>query len=268
MKFCNAKLQRIFSEGKNAKELNHEQNDDNKQKNKPPQFFLAKFILTTLILTLALISCSDNGGNNTDSTSNGGSISGSTIVSGASVTYDLKYFENADDMNEAKKATDFNYLYYDCPLSDDINAPVIVKVNNGKVTISLGTPKSEYMGELYDFDDNPMNVKAYGDWGDSDNDDFTFFTENIMYALVCMKDKDNHAFLGYVDRDVTLKDTYTSEYSDYKRIWNASLKKGWNYFIWSHNNANTYTITASTTQPSGFNWTVISADKEFDRFDY
>jgi hypothetical protein len=41
MKFGEAKLQRIFSEGKNAKETNHEQNDYNKQKNKyppPPNF--------------------------------------------------------------------------------------------------------------------------------------------------------------------------------------------------------------------------------------
>jgi hypothetical protein len=270
VKFCFAKLQHIFAEGKNAKgtQQNDNENQDSDRPPPPPLFQLTKLILTTtLFLILTLASCKDSG----ESADSGGSISGSTIVSGAPVTYDLKYFENADNMNEAKKATDFSYFEHGkTPLSYSINEPASAKINNGKVTINLGVPKS---GDNWWWRDGffswfiekgiivtPNDARVWG----GEDDDLIFLTSDSKYGLVCAKDENNFALsLTYSDKDVTIKGTYTYSEGIYfypdeeTQTWNVSLKKGWNYLIMSKNEAtNTITYTASTSQPSGFKWFV------------
>jgi hypothetical protein len=169
-------------------------------------------------------------------------------------------------MTEAKAQTDFSYFpdYGEGilrPLSYFINVPASLKISGGKVTINLGVPKSEY---LWDFSwaiergitVTPNDAKCYG--GD---DDDVFYTFNGKYALGCMKDEHNIAPFIYSDKDVTMKGTGTDW--GYTVTWNVSLKKGWNYFIMSFNEAtNTATYTASTTLPNGFSWYVVAEDWE------
>jgi hypothetical protein len=225
---------------------------------------------------LAVFGCNNGstgggGGNdnvNTDSTSNGGTISGSTIVSGMTVKYD----PGITNMADAKARTDFsnnvdgvilatNTIIF-TPLNDYINTPASATINNEKVTINLGTPKREYMDDMSWYIEEgltvtPSSAKVFLRGGG-------FTTIDGKYILLCMKDENNFTMLVYADRDVTIRGTSTSIVSingndaTYTDIYNVSLKKGWNYFIESQNDATkTFTYTAATTLPSGFYWTVI-----------
>jgi hypothetical protein len=190
-------------------------------------------------------------------------------VSGATVTYSLEY---VSDVDAAKKATDFSYVttgwdyeknkYITESLSNYIPGSSVT-VSGGKVTINLGVPKSGgwWMDFSYLIEDGitvtPSDAKAIGD-----DDASMLNTHDSKYALICMKDENNIAVLVYVDRDVTIKGTHT-DYS-YTETWNVSLKKGWNYMVWSDNEATkTSTITATTTLPSGFKWYVLERAKPF-----
>jgi hypothetical protein len=160
-------------------------------------------------------------------------------------------------MDDAKERTDFSYLWWEGePMSSYITGSSSVRINNGKVFINLGIPTSEYLEGCGDdliglieegIIVNPSNAKAI-------IDSYTCpFTNDVKYGLNCVKDYNNEAYLVYADRDVTIKGT-----TNYGEIWNVSLKKGWNYMIVSFNEAtNTETLTASTTLPSGFYWTVF-----------
>jgi hypothetical protein len=68
----------------------------------------------------------------------------------------------------------------------------------------------------------------------------------------------------YADRDATIKGTSTNKKDEWTTyIYNVTLKKGWNYIICSSNEkTRTTTYTSSTTQPSGFIWTVIPNSPE------
>jgi len=189
-----------------------------------------------------------------DNNNNGGSISGSTIVSGATVIYD----SGIKDLAEAKRITDFSD-----GLNEYLDGESSVTISGGKVTIKLGIPKAEFLPWWIDWlldglSLNPSNAKVVG-LIDFYPTDFNYY----LYYLACVKDENNEAALIYADKDVKITGTQT-EYDDYNvkwtKIWNVSLKKGWNYLIWSVNrttNTATATYTSSTTMPKGFNWTVF-----------
>jgi len=178
------------------------------------------------------------------------SISGSTIVSGAPVYYD----PDITDVSEAQKAADFSFLYCGEPIGKYVNPQTNVTVSGGKVSINLGVPKDEYLFRLPRYITvTPSNAKLFSFYNYTHSD--TFYTYNFKHGLYLMKDKydwNNRLVLIYADRDVTLKGTNTGgEY-------NMSLKKGWNYEIHSYNETTDTkeTITASTTLPGGFKWTI------------
>jgi len=199
------------------------------------------------VIGFSMVSCEDDAGGNGD----GNAIEGNTITTGEEVVY----HSSIKNVTEAKKATDFSFCYsYRLerlePLSYFLDGSPSVTISGGKVTIILGTPKSDVLNE-FGLEADGITVTP------SDTKYFSsrvFHTSDLKYELYCMKDLENDevAYLFYVDKDVTINGT--SEYSIYK---NVSLKKGWNY-IWSDNEkTRTTTWTSSTTMPSGFNWTVI-----------
>jgi len=213
------------------------------------------------VIVFSFNSCSNGGGGGNvdkpDTSGGGQTISGSTIVSGAPVTY-------APNLPaEAKKVTDFNN-WDNGLISDIINQPARVTVNSGNVTIKLGTPKDDFLN-LYDLSDeiaqgfnvSDSNAKVFFE------DDFIFYTYDKSYILVCFKvgaelGEENIAFLIYADRDVTIKGTHT-DYG-FTKNWNASLKKGWNYLVNTGNGNTTNTYTSSVSQPNGYKWTVFAVD--------
>jgi hypothetical protein len=190
------------------------------------------------------ISCGDNDGGG----GGGNAISGNTIVTGTDVEYD----SSIENIAEAKNITDFNL--YDVnnvglgikPLNYFLDGSPSITVENNKVKIILGTPKSDFLINISelpvnpDITVNPSNVKAFG--GGS------FFTSDRKYVLVCMNDDNDIAQLSYFDKDVTIKGTSYDEAKNKTYNINWSLKKGWNYIT----NTDSY-----TTLPSGYKWTVV-----------
>jgi hypothetical protein len=205
-----------------------------------------------------------------DGDDGGNAISGNTITSGAEVVYD----SSIKNITEAINANNFGFTYdksYNYgkwePLNVFLDGSPSVTVYKNKVTIILGTPKVAFLnnmfGDIEGLTVNPRDAKSF---------DIRFETSDGKYRLICMKDDNNGSSLLYMDKDVTIKGSYLvmepQELEDSEGIYeepsleikfNASLKKGWNYLFYSYNEATkTETITSSTTQPSGFKWTVRS----------
>jgi len=186
------------------------------------------------VIGFSMVSCEEDEGD-------GNAIEGNTITTGAEVVYD----SSIKNVTEAKKATNFSFLKGN-PLGDYLDGSPSVTISGGKVTIILGTPKSSFLEELGGSVDGitvtPSDTKIF---------DIDFSTIDKKYMLICMKDYENFADLGYVDKDVTINGTAGKE-----TFKNVSLKKGWNYAIASFNRK-TVTYTSSTTMPSGFKWAVV-----------
>jgi len=215
--------------------------------------FIGMALVAIIIIVLAMTACSSGGGGDgsVDKTENSG---GGTFTATASVTYDPKYFTCNADMNEAKSITDFGAYHRII-----VNEPVNVTVNGGNVTIKLGTVKNERLEDpsfliQEGISVSPSNAKGLFYEGIH----YFFWTPDHKYALALIKDFYNYAFLIYADRDVTIKGTFSSDEYTVTENWNVSMKKGWNYVIYSENEATkTGTFTSSTTQPSDFKWTVM-----------
>jgi len=208
------------------------------------------------------VSCGDDDGGG------GNTISGNNITSGAEVVYD----SSIKNITEAKNVIDYCFSLYSSdvgvePLSKFLDGSPSVTVNNNKVTINLGIPKSAYLdtiidlwgGEIEGVTLNPINANVFQPWG--------FYSSDGKYFLYCQIDDNNDVQLVYVDRNVTIKGSFTETESDYSYtyIYNVSLKKGWNYIIMSRSynettNTEKMTATSSTTQPSGLKWIVYEDD--------
>jgi len=187
----------------------------------------------------------------------GSAITGNTIASGMTVRYD----PDITNMEEARAQTDFSYgLNWDdnngkntaVPLSYYFNGSPSVKINGGKLTITLGTPKNEFMGNIVedvgDLTVAPGNAKwfFYDDFNTQNSKYYVYLDSEELLVYV--------EGLVYVDMDVTITGTETWE--QYTTRYNVSLKKGWNWIICTENTRYQDTYTASTTFPSGHYWVV------------
>lgn len=228
-------------------------------KNTKKMWSTLAIIAIVAVIGFSTASCGDD--------SDGGGGLGNTIVSGAEVIYDSSNIENLD---KAKSVTDFSFIFYGFeekgkPLSIYLDGSPKATVNNNKVTIILGTPKSAYLQDINDifyFEEidgitvTPSDAKLFKIWDFFNSDGDVNYYED--YTLYLEKD-DKWAGLIYADRNVTIKgtDTYESHGTTYTDTFNVSLKKGWNYMIGSYMETdNTGTYTSSTTQPSGCKWTI------------
>jgi len=226
-------------------------------------------LVTAIALGFAACGKEDSTGTGDEIPAGGGggsTITGNTIASGVTVRYDSDYITN---MAEARAQTDFSYVsYYPnnsttrvfIPLSDFFNGSPSVKINDGKLTMILSTPKDEFL-ELVEWDGltvTPSNAKIL--W----NEYFNFCTQDSKYALVgatSYNSNEDLAIIAYADRDVTIRGTDTWDtYGTYTVNYNVSLKRGWNYVVGTETSGNSATYTGTTTLPSGFFWTVVEAE--------
>jgi len=197
-------------------------------------------------------------------------ISDGTVASEESI----HYVSNITNEADAKSHTDFSYFrnWEDnefkstYSISEKINAPTTVTVSDSKVNINLGEPKT--LWEINNYGDlNTLNNSA----GAKIFYCGAFYTQDGKYFLLLGGEKSEVELL-YVDKDTKISGqrvwTWVGEEDgkNYKQTatFNASLKKGWNFFIWTlsntsnNNNTTNYavTVTASTKIPSGCEWTV------------
>jgi len=136
-----------------------------------------------------------------------------------------------------------------------------IKVTNGKLTMTLGVPKAEYMASTDDLRTgitvSPSGAKLFIHfWG-------SFYTSDMRHYLGCIKTIGSAEvqILLYADRDVNVSGTYTDTYDDGTTITtiNWSLKKGWNYVLGELSGSGStgeVKLTSSTTLPAGFNWVI------------
>jgi len=209
-----------------------------------------------LIVLVAVIGFSMAACKNDDDGDPEKTISGNSIASGAPV----------DIPEAAKSQTDFSYTYNYYYYNDDnkprlealstfIDEPASVKIKDGKVDVQLGKPKSAYLEKLKG--DTAITISP----DDAKCFQLTegFYTADGNYSLYPKKNKNEEAMLIYADKNVTIKGTAT--FNDgggtFTQVIDASLKQGWNFLIMSQSGATTK-ITASTTLPDDFKWTVIS----------
>jgi len=199
------------------------------------------FKLFGIIAIVTVIGFSISCGGESDKDGGNNAIKGNTITSELEVIY----APNIGNLSEAKSATDFGYYYHrdeendTKPLSYFFDGSPSVTVKNSKLTMILGTPKSAYLKNIFDYWSesitvNPSNVKGFQIGN--------FCTSDKKYSLICMKSTTTYTascYLFYVDRDVTLNST------DHNTTWNTSLKEGWNYLSASYNE-NRVTYTSST----------------------
>jgi len=185
-------------------------------------------ITAILALVVTLASCKDP------------DDGGTTIVSEETVGY------AAGASTAARQQTNFSYshglLSTDIkPLSYYINDPASVTIKDGKLSINLGTPRTEHL--TFSANSTPNDAKVFTGFSE-------FVTADGKYRLFCMKDANTYAFLVYADRDLNVN--------------NINLKQGWNYVISSSSGStSTMTATATTTLPSGFKWTVAESDYSY-----
>jgi hypothetical protein len=229
------------------------------------EFFMKNALKLVGIIAIAAVigfwavSCGDDG-------DSGGEVkeiigeNDTKLVSGVDVIYDSIWL---DDISGAKKASDFS-LFPDWfgggeykPLSSVLDGSASVKVNNGKVTIIFGTPKSSNMGSVNNFldayfEENGKKITATPSDAKIFTMPFYFYTSDKKYYL---EDHGATILLLYADNPLTLNGTYTyvSSYDDKENtviINNVSLKKGWNYLITRYNDTfTTSTFSSSTTLP-------------------
>jgi len=212
---------------------------------------LIGLITLVAVIGFSMAACGgDDDGGNTE-----GTINGSSIASGAPV----------DIPEAAKSQTDFSYIYHEgakivYPLSTLIDPPASVKITNGKVDINLGTPKSAWLESVSGkFDGGGFTITP--------NDDAKWFalesgfsTSDGKYFLFGQKGDSDYAVLVYADKDVTIKGTGTFDEDSYTEVWDVSLKKGWNYVIYSRTNSSTTTYKSAATLPEGYTWKVFPAE--------
>jgi hypothetical protein len=167
----------------------------------------------------------------------------------------------AANLPDYKGNLDFIYEYPGEIYITKIVPSSSVKVTNGKLNITLGTPKAEYfetmvfaeeLNYLSNITVTPSDANFF--WFD----DYKIFITSDVLFLGCFKKTvdeytDEIAYLMYFDRDVTVKGTSTLYNTTY--TYDCSFKKGWNYCI-SNNGYNYRKTTSSQTLPFGYYWVV------------
>jgi hypothetical protein len=216
-----------------------------------------------LAFSLLLASCGGKAG--VDDTDDTGAQTGNGTITGGtsgiwSITAPVTYESMITDLDKAKSQTNFNMLDIGKSINECIPGSSVT-VKNGKVTIKLGIPKDEYLSTIDEWFDGGIPETITVDHPDAKiiyDDDMLFdpCTEDEHYMLFCSSEEDI-AVLVYVDRDVTIKGTYTRTYNGTTDTntynYNVSLKAGWNYMIGEGSHS---TSMPTTSLPSGFSWSV------------
>jgi len=227
---------------------------------------IKKFGIAAMVVAIgfSMAACPNPGGGD-----GGNSTPTTSIVSGVQVyNWDGSTpFNGSAGLTTYTDSKDFSYVNGSGGSITDYVPNSSVKVTDGKLTLTLGTPKesilavfSEQLPSGITF--NPSTTKACPPLG-------WFYTFDDSLALECYKKYESSsprkyvkAFFVYVDRDVIINgtgsETYESSYTTTMTFTNCSLKKGWNYLIGTVNNNDSSDTTNYTTSQSlsDFTWVV------------
>jgi hypothetical protein len=167
------------------------------------------------------------------------------------------YAATEDDTDESPKITDV------------INSPTTVTLTDGKLNVSLGTPKNTALINLAAMFSGSSGItvsqsdaKIFLFYGFSTTSNSSSDTKTI-YQLA--KDyNDIGVFYFYSDKDVNItgRQTQTDEYGTYTSIYAMNLKTGWNSVITtSTETISGYNSIYRTEKPSAdYKWVLSVAD--------
>jgi len=154
----------------------------------------------------------------------------------------IYYYENMTNIADAKSQTDFSFIsewyngtrsYY--PLSKYIDGQASVKITDGDVIFNVGTPKPEYINTYWVNNMSPVFEIQAGS---------LFYTSDGKYQLMLSY------WYTYSGDDQTITGIKYFDFDDgrHTTVYNVSLKKGWNWVLWSYNEeTKTTTPTASVS---------------------
>jgi len=190
------------------------------------------------------------------------SLSDEIFTTTLPVYYDTDSITN---MTDAKSRTDFSWRKFD---DDDdwetgqlfwaVKPPASVTVRDGNVTISLGTPRWAGTGVYEELTKIPADTGLHELFILATSDSKYYiefrFGDYTGYSTY------GYGYLVYATKDVTVRGYNPRQDFDgggysYPTTFNMDFKKGWNYLLYTQNDVE-LTITASTSLPSGWKWTV------------
>jgi hypothetical protein len=216
-----------------------------------------------LILALTLIACPPEEELVIDSAPFNGKINGADV-----------YTARWDNFNVTKvtgNSYDGNYAFLEdwdddtyVPLSTYLNASSTVSITSGKLTVDLGTPKTQYLYPFAEWMDDFKKIDSnhtvkVSNTGAGVFQLDIFYTQDGKFCLGYMG-KDDDISLWYVDSDVTITGRYTRTYTlsddDFEGTetvtYALNLKTGWNYVKAAYNDdydKGIYRTSVKTIQP-------------------
>jgi len=209
---------------------------------------------------------------------------GYMIGNNVAVTYDPNL--DADNLAEAKKGLTFEFvlsLREDPPtgnvMADAIDGNVTLELSpypNPKATIKSGAPKSEFMQPLkaifpdvlyyppenddvkyFGTEDQPLIYAAIMDGPFTEGERTYYEANNNTIGLACARDKAHIVGIVYVDKPVIMKGAKIESHGGLS-IFDADVKKGWNFVFFTYTGANNQNVlfTTSTSLPSSYKYIV------------
>ena len=191
---------------------------------------------------------------------------------------------DAGNLDVAKAGLTFEYVLSlrDNPPTGDVMADAIIGENvtielspypNPKATLKAGAPKPEFRQPLKQiFPDVLYFPKEHDDveyFGTEDqpiifatimkgpDNEGRYTADEKTIGLACARDNAHVAGIVYVDKDVIMKGAKIEDHGGLS-IFDADLKKGWNFVFFTFTGANKQNIlfTASKSLPPNYKWTV------------
>jgi hypothetical protein len=225
-----------------------------------------KFLLIVLvaIIGLSFVDCGDGGEEGSGEGGNSGALGATLTISNAQV-YTREWDSETDEDVYTPfngTVTGLNYvpvidyngntdgMYY--PIADVIDGARTITLVNGKLSISIGTPKAYTLSSVEYFKRlnpsltvRPIDSKFYFLEGITDSDERQYISsyDEIIYM--------------YVDKNVTISGTHVQHVGEdddtITFIYAMDLKTGWNTVITTVMRENDYTVevTIKTGKPTG-----------------
>jgi len=222
-----------------------------------------------LAFGLAVVGCDTTTGGGGEATSNSGNGGITVVAQGIQVKEGNNKGEIVSDVSTF--TGDFGYCnwgtttgpnpsYHADPITQ-YTSDSSIEVTNGKLTMTLGVPKAEYLSAMTNsgvptgITISPSGAKSFLYYRG-------FCTFDVKQLLICMKIGNTEVSLLFVDRDVNINGTYTHTESGttYTVHYKCSYKKGWNYMIGEGSGSGgslEIKYTSSQTLPTGFNWVIV-----------
>jgi hypothetical protein len=201
-----------------------------------------KFIIAIAIMQVSMIAC---GQDNTNSLT----VNRDSIRASNAILY-LYDWERDEMSNTVVTGNNFDGNYID-ELENFTNP--VVRIQNGRLTINLGTPNNLRLLRDYNYPVNDTSARG-----------FRFGGEFLNYAnesiILCFDQDGNDVLFLYADRNVTINGTWRAGSGRFIMdhiFQNISLQQGWNIIIATGDFQNNRSIYRNARPDTNIRWAVL-----------